>query len=81
MIRVEIFAESRVGNPHYRMSWWPEHETDFFDRKPRYQREGVMEATLIGHQLLKIITRSDPIKYLESCRRVLNMFEIRLSHL
>ncbi|NOL47333.1 hypothetical protein SynMITS9220_01043 [Synechococcus sp. MIT S9220] len=53
MIRVEIFAESRVGKPHYRMSWWPEHETDFFDRKPRYQREGVMEATLMGHQLLR----------------------------
>ena len=22
MIRVEIFAESRIGKPHYRMSWW-----------------------------------------------------------
>ena len=51
MIRVEIFAESRVGKPRYRMSWWPEHETDFFDKKPRYQKEGVMEATLLGHQL------------------------------
>ena len=38
MIRVEIFAESRVGKPRYRMSWWPEHDTDFFERKPRYQR-------------------------------------------
>ena len=51
MIRVEIFAESPSGQPRYRFTWWPEHDTDFFERKPRYRREGVMEATLNGHQL------------------------------
>ena len=51
MIRVEIFAESQVGQPRYRFTWWPERETDFFERQPRYRREGVMEATLMGHQL------------------------------
>jgi len=51
VIRVEIFEESTVGAPRYRFSWWPEKETDFFERKPRYARQGVMEATLLGHQL------------------------------
>ncbi len=51
MIRVEIFSEFQFGEPRYRFSWWPERDTDFFDQKPRYEKAGVMEATLMGHQL------------------------------
>ncbi len=51
VIRVEIFAESAVGVPRYRFTWWPEKETEAFERKLPYRKEGQMEATLLGHQL------------------------------
>lgn len=51
MLRVEGFSEPVEGEAAYRFSWWPEKEYDFFDRKPRYIREGTMEAYLCGHQL------------------------------
>ena len=54
MIRVEIFSEFQLGEPRYRFSWWPERDTDFFDRKPNYERAGVMEATLLGLSLIHI---------------------------
>ena len=34
MIRVEIFSEFKCGEPRYRFSWWPDRDTDFFERKP-----------------------------------------------
>jgi hypothetical protein len=51
LLRVESFSEPIEGEAAYRFTWWPEKEYDFFDRKPRYVREGVMEAYLCGHQL------------------------------
>lgn len=51
MLRVESFSEPVEGEAAYRFSWWPDKEYDFFDRKPRYVREGTMEAYLCGHQL------------------------------
>ena len=51
MLRVEGFSEPVEGEAAYRFSWWPDKEYDFFDRKPRYVREGTMEAYLCGHQL------------------------------
>lgn len=51
MLRVESFSEPVEGEAAYRFTWWPEKEYDFFDRKPRYSREGTMEAYLCGHQL------------------------------
>ena len=51
LLRVESFSEPIEGEDAYRFTWWPEKEYDFFDRKPRYVREGVMEAYLCGHQL------------------------------
>jgi len=51
LLRVESFSEPIEGEAAYRFTWWPEQEYDFFDRKPRYVREGVMEAYLCGHQL------------------------------
>ena len=50
-IRVEVFAEPAFGETRFRFTWWPEQEFDFFVRKPSYEREGVMEAALWGHQL------------------------------
>ena len=51
LLRVESFSEPIEGEAAYRFTWWPEKEYDFFDRKPVYVREGVMEAYLCGHQL------------------------------
>jgi hypothetical protein len=51
MLRVEAFQEPIEGEAAYRFSWWPEEEHDFFLRRPRYVREGTMEAFLCGHQL------------------------------
>jgi hypothetical protein len=50
-LRVESFSEPVEGDAAYRFTWWPEKEYDFFDRHPRYSREGTMEAYLCGHQL------------------------------
>jgi len=50
-LRVESFSEPVEGEAAYRFSWWPEKEYDFFERKPRYVREGTMEAYLCGHRL------------------------------
>ncbi|MFY8147886.1 MAG: hypothetical protein ACOVNL_01555 [Prochlorococcaceae cyanobacterium] len=51
LLRVEGFSELIEGEAAYRFTWWPEKEYDFFDRKPRYVREGTMNAFLCGHQL------------------------------
>jgi len=51
LLRVESFSEPIEGEAAYRFTWWPEKEYDFFERNPRYVREGVMEAYLCGHQL------------------------------
>jgi hypothetical protein len=51
MLRVESFSEPVEGEAAYRFTWWPEKEYDFFEKKPRYVREGTMEAYLCGHQL------------------------------
>lgn len=51
LLRVEVFREPVEGEAAYRFSWWPEKEYDFFDKKPRYVREGTMDAYLCGHQL------------------------------
>ena len=50
-LRVEVFAQPEFGETRFRFTWWPEKEFDFFVRKPSYEPEGVMEATLWGHQL------------------------------
>ena len=50
-LRIESFQDPVQGEAAYRFSWWPEQEYEFFERKPRYVREGVMEAYLCGHQL------------------------------
>jgi hypothetical protein len=51
LLRVETFSEPIEGEAAYRFTWWPEKEFDFFDRKPRYVKEGTMVAYLCGHQL------------------------------
>ncbi|MEB3322526.1 MAG: hypothetical protein VKI81_06855 [Synechococcaceae cyanobacterium] len=51
LLRVESFEEPMEGEAAYRFTWWPEQEHEFFERKPRYVREGTMEAYLCGHQL------------------------------
>ena len=51
LLRVETFEDCADAEVRYRFSWWPEKEYDFFEKKPRYVREGTMEATLCGHQL------------------------------
>jgi hypothetical protein len=51
LLRVESIEEPTEGEAAYRFTWWPEREYEFFDRKPRYVREGTMDAYLLGHQL------------------------------
>lgn len=51
LLRVEVFREPVEGEAAYRFTWWPEKEYDFFEKKPRYVREGTMDAYLCGHQL------------------------------
>ncbi len=51
LLRVQTFEDQAESEPRYRFTWWPEKEYDFFDIKPRYVREGVMDASLCGHQL------------------------------
>ena len=50
-LRMEAFSEPVEGEAAYRFTWWPEKEYDFFDKNPRYVREGTLEAYLCGHQL------------------------------
>ena len=54
-LKMETFAEPAAGESRYRFSWWSDaedqHSDEFFARKPWYERSGVMEATLWGHQL------------------------------
>ena len=51
LLRIETFSEPVEGEAAYRFTWWPEKEYDFFEKQPRYVREGTMEAYLCGHQL------------------------------
>lgn len=51
MLRLEAFREPVEGDAAYRITWWPEQELGFFEKKPRYLPTGTMEAYLCGHQL------------------------------
>lgn len=51
LLRVQTFEDQAEAEPRYRFTWWPEKEYDFFTIKPRYVREGTMDASLCGHQL------------------------------
>ena len=70
VIRVEMFAELEDGNTRYRFSWWPEKDSDLFVKKPRYQRQGVIEATLWGHKLLRSKAYLDDSPVTTSIRQV-----------
>ena len=65
-LKMEAFAEPQAGETRYRFSWWPEagQSDEFFARKPWYEREGVMEATLWGHQLQRSrgYLNADPVR-------------------
>jgi hypothetical protein len=51
MLRVEGFRDPVEGEAAYRFTWWPEKETEFFEKKPKYEPSGTMEAYLCGHQM------------------------------
>lgn len=65
-LKMEAFAEPQAGETRYRFSWWPEsgQSNEFFARKPWYEAEGVMEATLWGHQLQRSrgYLNADPVR-------------------
>ena len=65
-LKMEAFAEPQAGETRYRFSWWPEsgQSDEFFERKPWYEKEGVMEATLWGHQLQRSrgYLNADPVR-------------------
>ncbi len=52
-INIEELKENNEHGCCYKFSWWCEQETDFFIKKPNYLKEGVIEASLFGHQLHK----------------------------
>ena len=41
-LRMEAFSEPVEGEAAYRFTWWPQKEYDFFDKNPRYVREGTL---------------------------------------
>ena len=67
-LKMETFAEPAAGESRYRFSWWSDaedqHSDEFFARKPWYERSGVMEATLWGHQLQRSrgYLNGDPVR-------------------
>ena len=67
-LKMEAFAEPSAGESRYRFSWWSDesnqHSDEFFARKPWYERSGVMEATLWGHQLQRSrgYLNTDPVR-------------------
>ncbi len=65
-LKMEAFAQPQAGETRYRFSWWPEagQSDEFFTRKPWYEPEGVMEATLWGHQLQRSrgYLNADPVR-------------------
>ena len=67
-LKMEAFAEPAAGESRYRFSWWSDesnqHSDEFFARKPWYERTGVMEATLWGHQLQRSrgYLNTDPVR-------------------
>ena len=67
-LKMEAFAEPSAGESRYRFSWWcdqnNQHSDEFFARKPWYERSGVMEATLWGHQLQRSrgYLNTDPVR-------------------
>ena len=50
-LKIQKFLNNDLGSVKYRFKWWTECDTDFFLKKPNYKKEGVIESTLIGHQL------------------------------
>ena len=69
-LKMEAFAHPQVGESRYRFSWWSDqedqHSDEFFARKPWFERSGVMEATLWGHQLQRSrgYLTGDPVRCL-----------------
>ena len=65
-VQMEGFEQPQAGEARYRFSWWPEADQsdEFFNRKPWYERQGVMEATLWGHQLQRSrgYLHTDPVR-------------------
>ena len=65
-LKMEGFEQPQAGEARYRFSWWPEADQsdEFFNRKPWYERQGVMEATLWGHQLQRSrgYLHTDPVR-------------------
>ena len=52
-IKIEELNKNNTNGIKYQFTWWTETETDFFIKKPNYKKEGVIEASLFGHQLQK----------------------------
>ena len=70
LVRLESFSQPVEGDAAYRISWWPEKEYDFFERKPGYAREGAVEAYLCGHQLRRSGSYLDSARSKSQIRQV-----------
>ena len=52
-IKVDRIPQSNPEYESYRFKWWCENDYEFFSVNPSYRSEGVIDATLQGHQLFR----------------------------
>ena len=52
-LKIEELDKKNAWESHYRFSWYPEKEYNFFKEYPQYKEKGVMNASLEGHQLIR----------------------------
>ncbi|KGG12238.1 MULTISPECIES: hypothetical protein [Prochlorococcus] len=51
IIKIEKYVERTPGDLRYRFTWMTEDNSDFFKKKPSYSKEGIIEVSVLGHQL------------------------------
>ena len=52
-INIDKISQGSPEFEDYRFKWWCEEEKDFFIKRPTYKSQGVINARLQGHQLLR----------------------------
>ena len=52
-LKIESLQNENPWQSHYRFSWFPDKEYSFFKENPQFQKNGVMQAYLQGHQLIR----------------------------
>ncbi len=53
LLRVQKFSDKGPGDSRYLLTWWPDKENDFFQKKPNFSKEGSTKISISGHQLCR----------------------------